>query len=210
MYSMPYFKEKDFAIIKSFMQANAFVVLCGADKSGKPVATHVPVLIEEKEDALYLQGHIMRQTDHHKIFAENPQVLAIFNGPHTYVSASWYSNQQQASTWNYITVHARGELRFLEQHELIRILEKTTAHFENNPASPSLVSHMPEEYVQRLSKGIIAFEIKVSAIDNVFKLSQNKDTKSFDTIVANLQQQDAPAIEIAAEMQKRKAQIFPS
>jgi len=192
------------------MQANAFVVLCGADKSGKPVATHVPVLIEEKEDALYLQGHIMRQTDHHKIFAENPQVLAIFNGPHTYVSASWYSNQQQASTWNYITVHARGELRFLEQHELIRILEKTTAHFENNPASPSLVSHMPEEYVQRLSKGIIAFEIKVSAIDNVFKLSQNKDTKSFDTIVANLQLQDAPAIEIAAEMQKRKAQIFPS
>ena len=209
MYSMPYFKEKDFAIVKSFMQANAFVVLCGADRSGKPVATHVPVLIEEKEDALYLQGHIMRQTDHHKTFAENPQVLAIFNGPHTYVSASWYSNQQQASTWNYITVHARGELRFLEEDELIRILEKTTAHFERNPASPSLVSQMPEEYVQRLSKAIIAFDIKVSAIDNVFKLSQNKDTKSFDTIVANLQQQDAPAIEIAAEMQKRKAQIFP-
>ena len=206
---MPYYKEKDFEVVKSFMKDNSFVVLCGADKSGYPVATHVPVIIEEIENQLYLKGHIMRQTDHHKIFQENPQVLAIFNGPHSYVSASWYTNQHQASTWNYITVHAKGKLQFLEQDALIEILDKTTAHFENNAASPSLLNKMPEDYVLRLSKAIIAFEIKIETIENVFKLSQNRDSKSFENIIHQLQHQDAKANEIASEMLKRKAQIFP-
>jgi transcriptional regulator len=64
----------------------------------------------------------MKGNDHHKAFLANPNVLVRFYGPHCYVSASWYTNPQQGSTWNYITVHAKGELNFLDDSELPGLL----------------------------------------------------------------------------------------
>ncbi len=204
MYHIPYFKAKDHHGVIEFMHKNPFIILCGVDKNNKPVATHVPVLIEQREDALYLEGHVMRETDHHKAFVSTPDVLAIFNGPHTYVSASWYTHPQTASTWNYITVHAKGKLKFLDEASLLTILEKTTTHFENDIHSPALFQHLPDEYIQKLAKAIIAFEIKIFAIEDVFKLSQNRDEVSFNNIIQHLQQKDDGSKNIAEEMQKRK------
>src|SRR5580698_5954763 len=99
MYDLPHFKEPDPAVIKQFMRDNPFVLLCGCDAGNKPVATQVPLLTEEKEGKTFLYGHVQRKTDHHLAFEQNPDVLAIFTGPHTYVSASWYSDPQTASTW---------------------------------------------------------------------------------------------------------------
>src|SRR5215217_8782062 len=118
MYQIPYFKAKDQHDVIGFMHQHPFVVLTGCDADNRPVATHVPVLMEEREDKLYLLGHIMKQTDHHKAFLQNNNVLAIFTGPHTYVSASWYKDQQQASTWNYQAVHAKGKLQLLNEGAL--------------------------------------------------------------------------------------------
>src|SRR5580692_303854 len=132
MYSLPYFKEKDYALVKQFMKDNPFVILSGCDANHHPVATHVPLLIEDAGESLYLKGHVMRQTDHHRAFLQNPNVLAIFNGPHSYVSASWYTEPRQASTWNYMAVHAKGILRFLDDQALSEVLQKMTAHFEKN------------------------------------------------------------------------------
>jgi transcriptional regulator len=208
MYSLPYFKEKDYALVKQFMLDNPFVVLAGCDGDPGPVATHVPLLVEEKEEKLFLYGHIMRQTDHHKAFLQNPKVLAIFSGPHTYVSASWYSDPRQASTWNYMAVHAKGVLRFLDENSLTGILQKTTARFENNEHSLSGFGKLPEEYVRRLVKSIIAFEVEVRSIDNVFKLSQNRDEKSYHNIIDHLQKGDSSSAYIASEMEKRESQLF--
>src|ERR1700755_3197637 len=108
MYSLPYFKENDEKEVLRFMHDHPFVTLCGSDASGKPVATQVPVLLKERDGFLFLEAHIMKNTDHHKAFVQNPQALALFTGAHTYVSASWYSNPNQASTWNYVSVHATG------------------------------------------------------------------------------------------------------
>ena len=128
MYNLPYFKEKDPAVIKAFMQQHSFAMLIGS-KDGFPVATQVPMLIEERDEKLFFLGHFMRQTDHHKAFASNPNALCVFTGAHTYVSASWYTDPQTASTWNYMSVHAKGQLRFLDQESLLTILEKTTRHY---------------------------------------------------------------------------------
>jgi transcriptional regulator len=209
MYSLPYFKEKDYDLVKQFMKDNPFVVLSGCDADQHPVATHVPLLIEDNGESLILKGHFMRQTDHHRAFLQNPNVLAIFNGPHTYVSASWYSEPRQASTWNYLTVHAKGILEFLDEQGLSSVLQKTTAHFENNRESPSLFEKLPQEYVQRLMKSIIAFEIEVKSIDNVFKLSQNRDEKSFHNIIEHLQKGDESSGQIASEMEQRHSKLFP-
>src|SRR5438105_4712987 len=133
MYNLPYFKSKDPAKVLEFMRKHPFVVLAGSDESCRPIATHVPVLIEETENGLFLLAHVMKQTDHYKAFRHNPEVLAIFSSAHSYVSASWYTDPKQAGTWNYQAVHAKGRLRFLNDDKLLEVLQRLTTHFENNP-----------------------------------------------------------------------------
>ena len=210
MYNLPYYKEKDTAVVIDFMKQHPFAMLMGVDAEHKPVATQIPFLFTERDGQLYLRGHIMKGNDHHKAFLENNQVLAVFTGPHTYVSASWYENKLQGSTWNYITVHAKGEISFLDEAELLLLLEELTSHFENDPYSPSLYKELPEEYVNRLKKAIVAIEIKITSLDHVFKLSQNRDKKSFENIVEKLQNGNSDSKAVAAEMGKRKDQLFPS
>ena len=114
MYNVPHFKTPDNEEVIAFMHAHPFVMLCGVSENNTPVVTQVPVLIEQRGDTLYLLAHVMRKQDHAKAFEINPNVLAVFHGAHTYVSASWYENKQVASTWNYQAVHAKGILRFLD------------------------------------------------------------------------------------------------
>lgn len=208
MYNLPEYKEKDHAVIRDFMKAHPFVLLAGADANGIPVATQVPLLIKERDGKLFFHGHIMKQTDHHKAFLQNPHVLAVFMSPHTYVSASWYSNPQQGSTWNYMTVQAKGQLTFLEESSLPGILRETTTLFENNEHSPASFDQIPDEYVQRMVKAIVAFEIEVTALNHVFKLSQNRDEASYHNIIDRLQQGGGQAQYIAEQMKQRTSQLF--
>jgi transcriptional regulator len=209
MYNLPYFKEKDQKVILDFIHQHPFAFLAGCDEKGKPVATQIPVFIEERDSKLYLTGHMMRQTDHHKAFEKNQNVLCVFTGPHTYVSASWYSNPHEASTWNYMSVHVKGQLQFLDEQVLIEVLKKTTLHFENgNTDSPTVFNNLSEEYTSRLMKAIIAFEIEVEGIENVFKLSQNRDKESYHNIIEKLETQEADGKVIAEEMKKRERQLF--
>jgi transcriptional regulator len=208
MYSLPYFKEENKEEVIRFMHAHPFVMLCGSDSNGKPVATQVPVLIKEHDGQMTLLGHVMRNTDHHKAFMQNHNALAVFVGAHTYVSASWYSNPNQASTWNYLSVHARGAIRLLEEGDLRSILDETTTKYEQNANSPALFKHLTDDYINRLIKAIVGFEMKVETIDNVFKLSQNRDEESFHNIMGRLNEQDADARKIASEMERIKGHLF--
>jgi transcriptional regulator len=208
MYDLPYFKERDQKAVLDFMRKHPFATLIGS-RDHAPVATQVPILIEEREgDRLFLRGHMMRNTDHHKAFQSNNEALCLFSGAHTYVSARWYSNPQTGSTWNYMSVHARGKIRFLGEPELLSILEQTTARFENDDDSPALFRHLPKAYVDSLKNAIIAFELEVNAIENVFKLSQNRDKESYENIIKKLDAKGGDARTIAEEMKKRKAQLF--
>jgi transcriptional regulator len=206
MYNLPYFKETDHQMVLDFIRQHPFAMLIGSSNN-LPVATQVPVFIEKREGKLFLKGHIMRNTDHHKSFIENENVLCVFTGPHTYVSASWYSNPQTASTWNYMSVHAKGKLSFVGQDDLLKLLNETTTHFENNPSSPASFENLPDEYVQKLIKAIVGFEIEVTSIDNVFKLSQNRDQQSYQEIIRQLSSQK-DGKEIAEEMIKREGKLF--
>lgn len=211
MYNLPYFKEKDQQVVLDFINQHPFAFIAGCDENNHPVATQIPVFIEERHGKLFLTGHIMKQTDHHKAFEQSPNVLCVFTGNHTYVSASWYSNPNQASTWNYMSVHVKGLIKFLDEQALIDVLEKTSLHFENyNPHSPTVYENLPEDYVNRLMKAIVAFEVEVTSIDNVFKLSQNRDKESYEHIIEKLEVQDADGKSIAEEMKKRIDQLFSS
>jgi transcriptional regulator len=208
MYNLPYFKEKDLAVVKQFMKANPFAIITGCDANNQPVASQVPLLLEERDEKLFLLGHVQRKTDHQLAFEQNPYMLAVFTGPHTYVSASWYSNPQTASTWNYVSVHAKGMVKFLGDTALLNILSRTTALFENDAHSPALVEKMPEDYVSKMMKAIVAFEMEVTHLDNVFKLSQNREKESYTAITDKLKAQGGQAADIAQEMEQRRSQLF--
>ena len=178
MYNIPYFKAENDSEIIDFIHAHPFIMLCGVDSNGNPVATHVPVLIETREGKLYLTGHLMRNQEHTVAYQNNPNVLAIFLGKHYYVSATLYPISNVASTWNYKAVHAKGRIQFMDDNDLYHLLNKLTNHFEGSESSPASVKNMSPEYVQNNMKAIVGFEIEVTDLQHVFKDSQNKDEES--------------------------------
>ncbi len=210
MYDLPQYKESDPEVIRQFIAANPFAFLTGCDENNHPVLTQVPVFLEEENGKQFLRGHIMKNTDHHKAFIHNPNVLVVFTGPHCYVSGTWYSDPHTASTWNYISVHAMGHIRFLDQQGLMEILRKTTLHFEGyNKESTTIFDNLSKEYTHKLMPAISGFEIEVSSLENVYKLSQNRDQKSYASIKEKLKQAGGDATIIANEMEKRTSQLFP-
>jgi|JI10StandDraft_1071094.scaffolds.fasta_scaffold03146_6 transcriptional regulator len=210
MYHFSYFKEKDKEVLLSFMEEHPFAFLTGSFKSGAQVATQIPVLIEVRDGELIIRGHIMRNTDHHKALMENPNVLAVFTGPSCYVSASWYSNPQIGSTWNYMSVHVSGNVRFMSDDELVQFMRAFTLKFENgNTDSQTIYDNLPDEFLRKMMPAIVGFEIRAEKMDNVFKLSQNRDEKSYDNILLHLEEKGGESALVAQEMRKRKAELFP-
>jgi transcriptional regulator len=199
MYDIPYFKAAHPEEVLAFMRAHPFALICGSDEGGKPVATQVPFLFEQREDKLFLQGHCMRKQDHTQAFLKNPNVLIVFSGSDTYVSASWYEDKQIASTWNYQSVQAAGRISFQDDGFLHRLLTRLTETFERS-GSPSLVQHMDPAYVQKMMQAIVSFEVEVNSIRHVFKLSQNRDRQSQTNIISRLSEQGGDAREIAKAM----------
>jgi transcriptional regulator len=210
MYNYPQYKEPDAGKVLEFMRAHPFVTLIAVDKNGRVEATQIPVLIYERDGKVFLRGHIARKSDHHKALSENSSALIIFTSPHTYVSGTWYSgNPQQASTWNYVSVHARGEINWMEEEGLIELLKELSLHFEgNNKSSSTIYENLPAEYLEKLVKAIVGFEIEVTELDNVFKLSQNRDEVSYDNIVKELKGKEGDARVIGEWMEERKGQVF--
>jgi transcriptional regulator len=194
--------EENEAVVFDFIQRNSFAIITGFD-GNSPVATHVPLEVKKQNGKIIFTGHMMRNTDHHKAFALYENVLVIFNGPHCYVSASWYLKKEIASTWNYIDVHAKGKIKFTDEEQTRKIIENLTGKYEH-PESEAAFKKLPLEYVDHMVKAIIGFTIEVEKIENVFKLSQNRDLKSRENIIAHLESRnDAGSHEIAMEMKKR-------
>jgi transcriptional regulator len=210
MYDLPHHKEHNEQVIREFVDRYPFAFLAGCDMDGRPVATQVPVFIEERDGKKVLRGHIMRNTDHHKAFLRNENVLVVFTGNHTYVSATWYSDPHIASTWNYMSVHVRGIIRFLDEAALEEVLRKTTLHFENyNHQSTTVFDNLSAEFKKKFMPAIVAFEIEIREMDNVFKLSQDRDAESYHNIIGKLKGQGEDGKVIAAEMEQRRKRLFP-
>lgn len=210
MYNLPYHKERNPQIIDDFIAQYPFAFITGCDDMGEPVATQIPVFMEERNGKQILRGHFMKHTDHYNAFLNNPQVLVVITGRSTYVSGTWYSNPYSPSTWNYMSVHIKGKIQFLEGLGLEEILRKTTLHFEdNNQQSTTTFDNLPPEFKQRVMHAIVGFEIEVLKLDSVFKLSQDRDYESYQRIIEKLRQKDYDGQVIASEMQNRIHSVFP-
>jgi transcriptional regulator len=204
MYDISYFKAEDHQEVIDFMQVNPFVTICGVDANGLPVAAQIPILIMQKEDKLFITGHLMRKQDHTNAFEINNNVLVVFSAPSAFVSASWYQQKGIASTWNYQTVHAVGKMEMKDEDHLYALLSELTAYFEKDPNAPTQVKNLDPDYMKQNMKAIVSFEIEVTELKNVFKLSQNRDEVSHANIQNELNKGDAPCKYMAAAMERKK------
>jgi len=202
MYDISYFKAKDNQEVIDFMHAYPFVTICGVDADGFPVATHIPVLIKIENDNIIISGHMMRKQDHSNAFEINKNVLVIFSAPSAFVSAGWYTEKNMGSTWNYQTVHAKGQLEIKDDAHLFKLLTDLTLHFEKDSESPTQVKNLSEEYMQQNMKAIFSFDMVVEDLQHVFKLSQNRDEVSHANIQKELNKGDAACKYMAAAMKR--------
>lgn len=206
MYDIPYFKAANHQEVLDFMQANPFVTICGVDANGLPIAAQIPILIKHSGEKLIISGHLMRKQDHTNAFEKNNNVLVIFSAPSAFVSASWYTQKGIASTWNYQTVHAVGKMDMKDDAHLLQLLTELTLHFEKDANAPTQIKNLDTDYVQQNMKAIVSFDIEVTELKNVFKLSQNRDEVSHANIQKELEKGDAACKYMAAAMQ---AQLNP-
>lgn len=206
MYDISYFKADNHQEVLDFMQANPFVTICGVNEKGLPIAAQIPILLKQIRDKIIISGHLMRKQDHTNAFEKNNNVLVIFSAPSAFVSASWYAQKGIASTWNYQTVHAVGKMEMKDDAHLLQLLTDLTLHFEKDANAPTQIKNLDPEYVQQNMKAIVSFEIEVTELKNVFKLSQNRDEVSHANIQKELEKGDAACKYMAAAMQ---AQLSP-
>ncbi|MBK8611627.1 MAG: FMN-binding negative transcriptional regulator [Chitinophagaceae bacterium] len=185
MYKFPYYTEEDQQKVIDFMKKNPFAVITGRGEQ-YPVATHIPLEVEiDDEGKICLSGHLMKKTDHHIAFEKNEHVLVIFNGPHTQVSASWYTDPAMGSTWNYMTVHAKGKITFKDELGTVEAVRAITNKYEGQD-KPSSFQNISPEYINKMVKAIAGFSIEVESLENTFKLSQNRDEESKRNIIEQL------------------------
>jgi transcriptional regulator len=203
MYNLPQYKEPDPARIIDFMKAHPFAILTGFDET-YPVATHIPLEVEQDANGkITLSGHMMRKTDHQLAFEKNNKILVVFNGPHCYVSASWYQDPKGGSTWNYMTVHAKGTLHFTDEQGTYEAVKAITHKYEGTQSAAAF-SQLSDEYIASMVKAIVGFKIEVESLEHVFKLSQNRDAVSYKNIIEQLKQRtDDDSRKIAGEMEER-------
>jgi len=204
MYIPKYFKNEDAAEISQFIKENGFGLLVSQNVA-KLTATHLPLMLDKAESgADILTGHISKANPQWKNFKQNEEVLAVFSGPHAYISSSWYDHEN-VPTWNYIAVHIYGKIRIIEAAALRKQLSKLVDKYETGMENPMRLENMSEDMVESQMRGIVGFEIEINDIQAVKKLSQNRNAENYQRIVNKLEQtEDANALEIARRMQDGK------
>jgi transcriptional regulator len=185
------------------IEAHSFATLISPD-SDDPVITHLPLLLDRGRGTQgTLIGHFARANPHWQLLQTRPEVVAVFHGPHAYVSPSWYGVHPSVPTWNYAVVHAAGHARL--QHDapaLENITTRLVETFESPRPTPWRMD-LPDGFHQQMLGAIVGFEIDIAQLSGKFKLSQNRTMDDRRRVVEALEIGSASDREVAALMRTR-------
>lgn len=190
MFIPAHFREEDLDQLYGFIESNSFGILTSADREG-PSATHLPFLLSRQTGSFgQLSGHLARANSHWKTL-DAAQVLVIFQGPHAYISPSWYEAEKNVvPTWNYVAVHVTGRLQLRhEPGDILDHLRKSVEFFESSQPDPWSIDSQDTEYLEKLAQAVVAFEIDIEQIEGKWKLSQNHSEERRKRIVNELAKQ---------------------
>ena len=205
MYVPKAFVPADQAVLRELMSDYGFATLVSGGAAGL-VATHVPVLYQpEPQPNGRLLAHVARANPHARAL-DGAEVLAIFQGPHAYVSPSWYATHPAVPTWNYAAVHVYGRARLVNDETRLRaILEPLVDKYESGQPTPWSMVGLPERYTHGMMNAIVGIEIDVARIEGKLKLSQNRDTEDRRRVIATLEASTDPNDRILAAYMSRHA-----
>ncbi len=203
MYTPEIYKNEDSESIKNFLRENSFGLLIN-QTNGKLCATHIPIELEiNKKGEEVLRGHISKENPQWTAFVSDNKVLAVFTGPHSYISSSWYDHEN-VPTWNYTAVHIYGTITILEGDEVIDSLTNLVDKYEQTSKCPVRVANLSKKTMMQ-TRGIVAFEIKIEEIQATNKMSQSRDSKNYENIITELENTGNPqSVAVAKEMTKRR------
>lgn len=199
MYIPKYFKIDDEEVIYDFIEKNGFATVF-SQHNGEPYATHLPLMLNESKNALF--GHFARPNEQWKDI-DDQQVLAVFQGPHCYISPTWYETTKAVPTWNYVSIHIYGKMEIVEDKKVIyNSLNDLVNKYESIDSIYNL-DNVESSFIEGMSKGIVAFKLKITKIEAKAKLSQNHPVERQKLIIKHLEdtpQQDN--IQIASLMKR--------
>ena len=205
VYLPPAFTETRTEVLIEHIERHEFGLLVSHDPTelnGGLIASQIPFLVERRDGRLYLQAHLARANPQLSDLDSGSEALAIFQGPHAYISPSWYEAGPAVPTWNYASVHAYGIARAIVDPGWLRDLlhRLTERHEAREPTPPWRMEGLPERYLQSMLNGIIGVEIRVTRLDGKFKLSQNRPAADRPRIIAALEGRDDPESHAVARL----------
>jgi transcriptional regulator len=201
MYIPPSFVVSDLSTLHDFIEDHSFGVLV-SQLDGLPFATHLPFLLDRSRGSYgTLFGHMARANPQWTQFAHQ-QVMALFSGPHTYISPSWYQAENVVPTWNYIAVHVYGCIEPIEAHDaLVEIVQRSVQLYEHAMPNPWVLD-ASTTFVDRLLSQIVGFRLEITSIEGKWKLSQNHPVERQKKVIARLQERhDENSQDVARMMQ---------
>ena len=177
MYLPKHFDQKDRALVLEVMRSHSFAVMVSNDERGAPFATHLPLIISEREiqgeSRVVIEGHFARASPHRRHLEAAPEALVIFTGPHAYMSPRVYPDPMNVPSWSYLAVHAQGSVRWLpDAAAKDEVLKRLIALHE--PSYAAQWSGLPEDFRESLLAAIVAFEIEVVRLEGKFKINQHR------------------------------------
>ena len=177
MYRPASFQVTDAGTLNRFIRDHPFATLISSTADG-PFITHLPLELLEQQgentQSGHLVGHVARANPHWQHFDPKTPSVAIFHGPHAYISPSWYVSDSLPPTWNYAVVHARGHPRVIEDAAHVRQTLETLVKRHEQEQSQPWAKRLDPALMKKLQAGIVAFEFRIDEIHGKFKLGQNR------------------------------------
>lgn len=193
------FQHANDSEVRDFIRENGFGLLV-SQKDGRLHGTHIPM--ELSEDGAQLSGHVSKANQQWKDFKDGDEVMAVFTGPHTYISSSWYDHEN-VPTWNYVAVHVYGKVHVIEGEALVRSLKDLVDKYEKSSVNPVRVESMTPEFFRDHINALVGFVINVTEVQAAYKLSQNRDRKNYTAIISELEKRgDHHSQQVADAMKK--------
>ena len=202
MYIPSKYQNTNLDEVRDFIKAHSFGLLVST-VNNRPWATHIPLELQtdvEGNEVLY--GHISKGNEQSKNLLENTAFMAVFTGPHSYISSSWYSFED-VPTWNYIAVHVYGKLTVLSDEELLFSLKKLVDKYESKSEHPVKIENLSEKTMRQVM-GIVGFKMTLDEIHAAFKISQGHNDADYHNIVTKLSETDNVLSHKMAETMKQK------
>jgi len=204
VYLPPLFSETRTELLVAHIERHDFGLLVSHGEQGL-ISSQIPFLVERRDGRLYLQGHLARANPQADDLGPPGEALAIFQGPHAYISPSWYGAGPAVPTWNYATVHAYGEARAIRDAGWLRdLVGRLTERHEAREPAPWQMRDLPEDYLASMLDGIVGIEIAVSRLEGKFKLSQNRPAPDRPRIIAALERRDDPESQAVAGLMRER------